>query len=59
MSSAFEMLDSTADAFTRLARSTKNFLPDLWASLKQAGHTSLHFAFGWKMLMFADEHDIS
>jgi hypothetical protein len=58
MSSAFTMLDNTADAFTRLDRSIKNKFPGLWASLKRAGHTSLHFAFRWKMLMFADEHDL-
>jgi hypothetical protein len=58
MSSAFKMLDNPADTFARLDRAIKNFLPELWASLKQAGHTSLHFAFRWRMLMFADDHDI-
>jgi len=62
LSSAACMLDaggSVLKGHASLDHRIKDLYPELWASLKEANHSSIHFAFRWKILMFADEHDLT
>jgi hypothetical protein len=34
------------------------FAPGIMTPLRQTGHSSIHFAFRWELLLFADEHSI-
>jgi hypothetical protein len=44
--------------FNEMDDALMSFAPKLMGPLRRAGHGSIHFAFRWELLLFADEHDV-
>jgi hypothetical protein len=51
--------DVVEEHFEKLDVKIKKLCPEVWRALERAGHSSVHFALRWEILMFADEHNLA
>jgi hypothetical protein len=58
VSSLVENATATELHFVELDDQLKLFAPGIMIPLRQSGQSSIHFAFRWQLLLFADEHSI-